>query len=63
MALNAYAVMAMHSHPSGDPAPSEADHRITRRLSEASQILQINLLDHIIIGAGKWFSFKEAGVL
>ena len=55
--------MAMHNHPSGDPNPSEADHRITRRLKEAATILQIQLLDHVIVGDGRWFSFKEAGVV
>lgn len=65
---SAYAVIAVHNHPSGDPAPSGADHRLTRRLADAAQLLQIGLLDHIIIGApdGKrvpYFSFKEAGVL
>ena len=65
VAMNAYAVVLMHSHPSGDPAPSEADQRITRRLAEASRVLQINLLDHVIIGSGQqpYFSFKEAGLV
>ena len=63
VAMNAYAVVLVHNHPSGDPAPSDADNRITRRLSEASQVLQITLLDHVIIGAEKWFSFKEGGLL
>src|SRR5271154_5873745 len=62
VAMNAYAVVLMHSHPSGDSDPSEADRRITRRLLEASQLLQIMLLDHVIIGK-KWFSFREAGLL
>ncbi|HWB61104.1 MAG TPA: DNA repair protein RadC [Chthoniobacteraceae bacterium] len=65
---SAYAVIVAHNHPSGDPTPSEADHRLTRRLSEAAQLLQISLLDHVIIGApnaGKpsFYSFKEAGIL
>jgi len=65
---SAYAMIVVHNHPSGDPSPSEADHRLTRRLAEAAQLLQINLLDHIIIGSpdnGRipYFSFKEAGVL
>jgi DNA repair protein RadC len=52
----------------GDPSPSEADLRLTRRILEASRILQINLLDHVIIGspaAGRssYFSFKESGVI
>jgi DNA repair protein RadC len=65
---SAYAVIVVHNHPSGDPSPSQADHSLTRRLSEAAELLQIRLLDHIIIGAlaeGRpaYFSFKEAGVL
>ena len=47
----AYAVIVVHDHPSGDPSPSQADHSLTRRLSEAAELLQIRLLDHIIIGA------------
>ena len=66
--FSAYAVIVVHNHPSGDPSPSQADHSLTRRLSEAAELLQIRLLDHIIIGApteGRppYFSFKEAGVL
>jgi DNA repair protein RadC len=70
IASGAYAVILMHNHPSGDPSPSVADHALTRRLAEASQLLQINLLDHIIAGTAvpsgehlSYFSFKEAGVL
>lgn len=64
----AYAVILVHNHPSGDPSPSEADHRLTRRLTEAADLLQINLLDHVIIGNPSdselpYYSFKEAGVL
>jgi DNA repair protein RadC len=52
----------------GDPSPSEADLRLTRRLSEAARILQIQMLDHVIIGhpiSGRqgYFSFKEAGTI
>jgi DNA repair protein RadC len=66
--LNGYAIIVMHNHPSGDPAPSQADHRTTRQLSEAAKLLQINLLDHVIIGdlAGHiapYFSFRESGIL
>ena len=65
---SAFAVIVVHNHPSGDPAPSQADHGLTRRLAEAAELLQIKLLDHIIIGApaeGRppYFSFREAGVL
>ena len=47
---SAYAAILLHNHPSGDPAPSQADHRLTRQLGDAAKLLQINLLDHIIIG-------------
>jgi DNA repair protein RadC len=65
---SAYAIIVAHNHPSGDPTPSEADHRLTRRLAEAAQLLQIQLCDHVIIGSPgenrtPYFSFKESGVL
>jgi DNA repair protein RadC len=65
---SAYAIIMVHNHPSGDPSPSEADRRLTRRAAEVGTLLQINLLDHIIIGgmqAGQpsYYSFKEAGLL
>ncbi len=62
---SAYAVIVVHNHPSGDASPSQTDHSLTRRLSEAAELLQIRLLDHVIIGEGDpgYFSFKEAGVL
>ena len=58
----------VHNHPSGAPSPSEADMRLTRRIPEASRILQLQLLDHVIIGApapsrSSYFSFKEAGLI
>ena len=65
----AYALVLVHNHPSGNPTPSEADIRITRALREASKILDIPLLDHVIVGAPSaafpegWFSFKAAGYL
>jgi DNA repair protein RadC len=64
----AFAIVLVHNHPSGDPSPSDADHRLTRRLAEAARIMQITLLDHIIIGApaeGRrpYFSFREAGIV
>jgi len=49
--IAAYSFIMVHNHPSGDPAPSEADMRLTRRILEASRILQLQLLDHVIIGA------------
>ena len=68
IAHSAYSFILVHNHPSGDPSPSEADLRLTRRLSEAARILQIQMLDHVIIGQpmnGRqgYFSFKEAGTI
>jgi DNA repair protein RadC len=51
IAFSAYAFIMVHNHPSGDSAPSEADIRLTRRILEASKILQLQLIDHVIIGS------------
>lgn len=64
----AYAFVLVHNHPSGDPSPSEADRALTRRIRDASELMQIHLLDHVIIGrerpgAPPYFSFKEHGLL
>jgi DNA repair protein RadC len=59
---SAYAFVLVHNHPSGATKPSQADLRITKRVAAAAQILQINFLDHVIVGRG-FFSFKEAGLL
>jgi DNA repair protein RadC len=65
---SAYGFVLAHNHPSGDPAPSEADHRLTRRISEAAALFQILFIDHLVIGTPEggrqpYFSFKEAGIL
>ena len=65
---SAYGFIMVHNHPSGDPTPSEADRRLTRRLVEVSGLLQVQLLDHIIIGSmlsgePSYYSFKEAGMI
>lgn len=62
-AWQAASLILFHNHPSGDPEPSEADHQLTRRLREAGAIMGIPVLDHVVIGAGKWHSFSEAGEL
>jgi len=66
----ACAIICVHNHPSGDPAPSGADLKITRQLREASKVLAIDLLDHVIVGhpgrdpAGQgYYSFQQAGIL
>ncbi len=60
---SAAALILVHNHPSGDPSPSQEDLEITRRLAEAGNILGIAVRDHIIIGDGCYFSFKEKGLL
>ena len=52
-------IILVHNHPSGDPTPSEDDLRITKRVEKGAQILQLELVDHIIIGDNTYFSFKE----
>ena len=59
---NASAIILLHNHPSGDPAPSREDVRITRRIREAGALLGISLLDHIIIGDNCFISLKEQGL-
>ena len=53
----------MHNHPSGDPAPSDADRRMTRRLKEAGDMMGINMIDHVIQGDTAQFSFREHGII
>jgi len=58
---NAAAIVVAHNHPSGDPNPSQEDRSLTARLVNAGNILGIQLLDHIILGNGTYYSFKEKG--
>lgn len=60
---SAAAVILVHNHPSGDPAPSREDIEVTKRLVQAGNLLGIGVLDHIIIGDGRYLSFKEKGLL
>jgi DNA repair protein RadC len=59
--LNAAAVAVGHNHPSGDCRPSPEDHGLTLRLRECGELLAVPLLDHIIVGAGAYFSYAEQG--
>ena len=69
LARQAHAVILVHNHPSGNPQPSDADLRVTRQMKDAGHLLQIELLDHVILGAPSpknergYFSFKDAGLL
>ena len=59
----AHSVIFMHNHPSGDPAPSDADIRATRDLVRAGQLLRIEVTDHIIVGNGRHLSLREFGII
>lgn len=56
-------IIIAHNHPSGDPAPSAEDHRLTRSLHEAGALLGIPVADHVIVARDGFFSFAEAGLL
>ena len=60
---NAFSVILAHNHPSGDCEPSEEDIRITKRLRDAGKIMGVEVLDHIIVTTGGYFSFKEKGLM
>jgi DNA repair protein RadC len=60
---SAAAVIFVHNHPSGDPAPSPEDIEITRRLKEVGEVMGIRVLDHVVIGHGRYFSFSDRGLL
>lgn len=60
---SAAALILLHNHPTGDPTPSPEDLEVTRRLSEAGDLMGIKVLDHIIIGEGGFYSFTERGHL
>ena len=59
----AASMVVVHNHPSGDPSPSAEDLRITRELAEAGRLLDIDLLDHLVIGHGRWLSLRALGAL
>jgi DNA repair protein RadC len=59
----AAAVIVAHNHPSGDPAPSADDLRITKKLIEAGKQIEIAVLDHLIVGDGQILSLKESGLV
>jgi len=59
----AAALVVVHNHPSGDPSPSAEDLRITRELAEAGRLLDIELLDHLVIGHGRWVSLRALGAV
>ncbi len=63
IAENAYAVILVHNHPSGDPTPSHEDRLVTSQLVAAGRLVGIEVLDHVVIGRGRFTSFAESGTL
>ena len=57
------AILMAHNHPSGDPTPSADDIRTTREAAHAGRILGIDLVDHLVFGAGRWVSLRRIGAL
>ncbi len=61
--VGAESLIFVHNHPSGDPEPSQGDKDITKRFVEASQVFDLHVLDHIVVGYGGFSSLKEMGEL
>ena len=59
---NASALIVVHNHPSGDPTPSPDDVAVTRAIVQAGKLVDVDVLDHMVIGQGKWVSLKERGL-
>ncbi|GGH68657.1 UPF0758 protein YsxA [Compostibacillus humi] len=60
---SAASIIVAHNHPSGDPTPSQEDIQVTKRLADTGKLIGIEVLDHLIIGDGKFVSLKEKGYL
>ncbi|MFD1393013.1 DNA repair protein RadC [Lacticaseibacillus jixianensis] len=63
LSLNASRLILVHNHPSGDHLPSEMDSELTARLSAAGNLIGVLVIDHIIVGGGQFYSFRQAGHL
>jgi DNA repair protein RadC len=61
--LHATAIILVHNHPSGDPTPSQDDVTMTQEIGKAAKALSIVLHDHVIVGNGRWLSFRREGLL
>lgn len=59
IATSAYAIALIHNHPSGDPMPSDSDIKVTEMLRDAGELLGISLMDHVIIGDGRYCSMRD----
>lgn len=63
LTMNAAALILLHNHPSGDPMPSPEDHELTKRLVDCGELLGIRILDHLVLGDNRYYSFADEGVL
>ena len=61
--LLASSLIICHNHPSGNLNPSEADNRITKKIQESGKLMDIQLLDHIIVGDNSYFSYADNGLI
>ena len=60
---NAASVILAHNHPSGDPTPSSEDIELTNKLVQVGKMMDLPILDHVVIGDGKFVSLKERGII
>lgn len=60
--LNSASIIVVHNHPSGEPTPSPEDILVTRQIVEAGKLLDVELLDHLVIGHGRFVSMRERGL-
>lgn len=63
MVANANSLILVHNHPSGDPTPSPDDIQVTNIMIQAGTLLDIPVIDHVVMGEGRYISFVEAGLL
>lgn len=63
MMNNAVSIICVHNHPTGDPEPSQGDRGMTKQLVRGGKLLGIKILDHIIVGDGKFYSFADQGLI
>lgn len=62
ISVSAASIILVHNHPTGDPSPSREDVEFTKRFAKCGELIGIQLLDHVIIGSGRYQSLKESGV-
>jgi DNA repair protein RadC len=61
--VNATAVILVHNHPSGDPKPSQYDHKVTRQVEQACALVDVVVQDHVIVGSSGFFSFAANALI